>query len=291
MKILILILVAVSGLFAVDYQTEIQPIFSGNCGGCHTTNSQAGLNLSSYEAVMDGSNNGAVIIAGDHEASLLWQRISNGSMPPNNNDLSSSQVQLIADWIDEGALAEEEEELNYNEITISGNSFSPANLTIEIGDSVRWTNTDNWNHTTTADNGEWDSGNLANGETFAYVFSEGGTFNYHCGIHSSMTAVIQVGELSSSTFSAIPEEIILNPAYPNPFNPETIISWNQPISNNTRLEIYNLNGALVENLSDSHYSAGLNHIQWQPENFNSGIYFLRIQCGNFLATQKLVYLK
>ena len=88
----------------VDYDSEIQPIFNSKCTQCH--GNSAGLNLSSYENIMQGSNNGDVIIPYDYVNSELWQRINSGQMPPGNNDLTNDQVNLIAQWIDEGALPE-----------------------------------------------------------------------------------------------------------------------------------------------------------------------------------------
>ena len=92
-------------VFSVDYTTEIQPIFNNNCGGCHTTNSSGGLNLSSYDNLMSSDT----VIPGDHASSILFDRIIRensepGDMPPGNNQLDESEIQLIADWIDEGAL-------------------------------------------------------------------------------------------------------------------------------------------------------------------------------------------
>ena len=49
MKKNVLILVILSCVFAVDYETEIQPIFNNNCGNCHLGNSSGGLNLSNYD--------------------------------------------------------------------------------------------------------------------------------------------------------------------------------------------------------------------------------------------------
>jgi len=88
----------------VDYDSEIQPIFNSKCIQCH--GSSAGLNLSSYANIMQGSMNGDVIIPYDHAASELWKRVNSGQMPPGNNDLTNAQVNLIAQWIDEGALQE-----------------------------------------------------------------------------------------------------------------------------------------------------------------------------------------
>ena len=65
------------------------------------------LNLATYSGTMTGGWSGPAIIAGDHQNSLLYQRIiqpigTDGSMPPND-PLSQSQIDLIAQWIDEGA--------------------------------------------------------------------------------------------------------------------------------------------------------------------------------------------
>ena len=95
-------------LFAqVDYETQIQTIFNSNCTSCHIDGGAyyGGLDLSSYDSLMAGGNSGTVIVPSDHTNSYLWQRVNNGEMPPGNNpDLSSDEIDLIAQWIDEGAL-------------------------------------------------------------------------------------------------------------------------------------------------------------------------------------------
>ncbi len=77
-------------------------------------------------------------------------------------------------------------------VRIVNYSFSPATLTVKVGTTVIWTNGDPMSHTVTADNGAFDSGNLAPGATFRKSFTKAGTFAYHCAIHSSMTATITV---------------------------------------------------------------------------------------------------
>jgi plastocyanin len=79
-----------------------------------------------------------------------------------------------------------------NEILIQSNSFSPDNLSIKVGDTVTWTNKDSYNHTVTAKNGEFDSGNMASGGTFSFTFSKEGTYEYICGIHTFMKGTINV---------------------------------------------------------------------------------------------------
>ena len=89
----------------VDYTTQIQTIFTNNCTSCHMYgNASGGLTLTSYSGVMAGGNSGAVIVANDHANSLLWQKVNTGEMPQNNPALPQSQIDLIALWINEGAL-------------------------------------------------------------------------------------------------------------------------------------------------------------------------------------------
>jgi plastocyanin len=80
-----------------------------------------------------------------------------------------------------------------NTISIESLSYNPNSLTITIGETVKWINNDNVDHTVTAD-GLFDSGTLSNGETFEYTFNEAGTYEYTCTIHPNMQATITVEE-------------------------------------------------------------------------------------------------
>tara|TARA_Y100001970_G_scaffold260578_1_gene342800 strand:+ start:641 stop:1870 length:1230 start_codon:yes stop_codon:yes gene_type:complete len=89
---------------SVDYNSEIQPIFDDSCGNCHLGSSSGGLNLSNYSNLMSSNT----VIPGNHQASILYDRITRseseqGDMPPSGS-LSDEQIDLIAQWIDEGAL-------------------------------------------------------------------------------------------------------------------------------------------------------------------------------------------
>ncbi len=78
-------------------------------------------------------------------------------------------------------------------VAISGFSFSPATVTVSIGDTVTWTNSDAQAHTATADSAAWDSGTIAgSGGTGAVTFSTAGSFPYHCTIHPTMTGTVTV---------------------------------------------------------------------------------------------------
>ncbi len=80
-------------------------------------------------------------------------------------------------------------------VTISGSQFSPNTVTINAGDTVEWVNNDPFAHTTSSDqSGLWDS-TLQQGNVFAHTFGDAGSYSYHCKIHPSMTATVEVRPL------------------------------------------------------------------------------------------------
>jgi plastocyanin len=78
------------------------------------------------------------------------------------------------------------------QVELSNFAFKPSSSTVKVGDQVTWTNKDSTTHTVTADDGSFDSGDLAPGATFSYTFSKAGSVPYHCKIHSSMKGTIVV---------------------------------------------------------------------------------------------------
>ena len=101
--ILILVFLASSVLCQVDYSNEIQPIFNNNCIGCHGGNHPTGLDLTSHAGVLAGSNSGAVVLPNNSTESLLWRYVNSGYMPYFSDDLTSPEIDSIAQWINQGA--------------------------------------------------------------------------------------------------------------------------------------------------------------------------------------------
>ena len=96
--------------------------------------------------------------------------------------------------------------------------------------------------------------------------------------------------------SEVPTSFVLSQNYPNPFNPETKIKFD--ISPDARLEtqdvklvIYNSAGKEVQTLVNQPLVAGKYEITWNASAFESGIYFYKIQSGNFVESKKMVLLK
>jgi len=77
-------------------------------------------------------------------------------------------------------------------VSISGFTFSPAELTVSPGDTVTWTNDDAFLHTTAADSGAWASAELGRGQRFVLVAARAGRFPYHCAAHPVMRATLVV---------------------------------------------------------------------------------------------------
>ena len=133
---IIYLILTIGPLFAqVDYYTQIQTIFNDNCTSCHINGGAyyAGLDLANYDSLMLGSNNGDVVIPGDHASSLLWQEIDNGNMPPgNNDDLSYEEIDLIAQWIDEGALESPSNNPSLTYLTIDPDTIEVSEGAISV---------------------------------------------------------------------------------------------------------------------------------------------------------------
>lgn len=86
-----------------------------------------------------------------------------------------------------------------NAITIQGNAFQPAALTVKKGTTVTWTNKDSYAHTVTSGispnpNGTFNSNNVSASQTFSFKFDNTGSFDYFCMIHPFMKAKITVEE-------------------------------------------------------------------------------------------------
>ena len=93
---------------AIDFDRDIRPILAKNCYECHDARKQkAHLRLDSAAAVMKGSENGAIVIAGNSEKSPIVRRLlgldGEDRMPKDEDALPAPQIALIRAWIDQGA--------------------------------------------------------------------------------------------------------------------------------------------------------------------------------------------
>ena len=136
---------------------------------------------------------GIIIIAGSIAAYQLSQT------PPDNggsNGMSGNgpQNQPDPEPQPEPEPEPQPEPQTYN-VEIVNFVYTPTDLTVNVGDTVVWTNTDSVGHTITSDAGsELDSPLLGKGEQYSHTFTEAGTFLYHCTPHPWMTGTVTVEE-------------------------------------------------------------------------------------------------
>jgi hypothetical protein len=325
MKKYIYNIIIISNLFAqIDYTTQIQTIFNANCTSCHMYgNASGGLTLTSYSGVMTNSNSGASVVPDDHANSLLWQRVNNGEMPPGNNpDLSSDEINLIAQWIDEGAL-----EVASDSTSIEGRWLLEqySNTMYEFDGDVRLTYLCNadvcdstyWNSLDTSDALPTQNPYTFINDTltidlhFGNYFVEVVTFLCDGNVidfNSQQTNLHRIGtdfdecedyngqQLDISNAINTPVQFRLNQNYPNPFNPTTTLAYDLPKDELVNITIYDMMGRMVSNLVSSQQNAGYKSIQWDATNnagqpVSAGVYLYSIEAGEFRQTKKMVLLK
>jgi len=102
---------------------------------------------------------------------------------------------------------------------------------------------------------------------------------------------VQIGNEGSH-----PQSFQLFSAYPNPFNPETIINYMVPSGTSFRIEIIDIQGTVIKTLINDKISQGQDQIKWNGRDKNgllmsSGVYFYRLSSPDFIETKKIVLLR
>ncbi len=87
----------------IGYVEDIQPLFERSCSACHNAAAKTmGLQVTTYAALMAGSENGSIITPGHPETSKLWEMVGQGKMPATG-PLPNDEQQLVQQWIAQGA--------------------------------------------------------------------------------------------------------------------------------------------------------------------------------------------
>ena len=110
------------------FDEDIQPLFENNCGACHSSVvRQAELQVTEYEPLMTGGQNGPVVEPGAPDASSLWTQIRSGAMPMVG-ELGDDEKALIYNWIAAGATRQGTEPAPVAEmwLRLSGEDFTRA---------------------------------------------------------------------------------------------------------------------------------------------------------------------
>jgi len=95
----------------------------------------------------------------------------------------------------------------------------------------------------------------------------------------------------SNELSVIPDKFILHQNYPNPFNPETIIRYQLSVYSDVSLKVFDVLGNEVAELVNIKQPAGSYSVEFDAGELPSGIYFYRLDAGNFSQVKKMMVLK
>ena len=109
--ILSIVLLAHTGAVAsafddpLRFEVDVRPILKAHCWQCHGEEKElhGGMDARLVRSLLKGGESGAAIVPGDHAASLLYQRLASGEMPPGKKKVSPTELDRIAKWIDAGA--------------------------------------------------------------------------------------------------------------------------------------------------------------------------------------------
>jgi len=103
--------------------------------------------------------------------------------------------------------------------------------------------------------------------------------------------VFHKGALSIDSEQPIPQHFNLHQPYPNPFNPTTTIRFSVEATHASLLQIFDITDRLVETLVNDEMVPGEHEIVWNAGSHLSGVYFVRLESGEFVEKQKIVLVK
>lgn len=183
-------------------------------------------------------------------------------------------------------------------VQVSNYAFTPSDLTVTVGDTVRWENKGGL-HSVVADDGSFTSGAPSSSAwTYDKVFTTIGNYQYYCAIHGApggvgMSGIIRVINAPTGVTDNKyqPDRFILEQNFPNPFNPSTKIRYTLPQQSLVSVKVFNVLGMEIMTLMNGEESAGHHEIIFDATNMPSGLYLYRVQAGKFDQTKKMLLLK
>ena len=110
------------------------------------------------------------------------------------------------------------------------------------------------------------------------------TFNISTTTGQSWQKIIKVQPV-------LPDKFELLQNYPNPFNPATSIKFSLPKDNFVTLKVFNILGEIVKLLVNEEQKAGIHNVEFDASNLSSGVYFYKLEAGNFTSIKKMMFIK
>jgi tetratricopeptide (TPR) repeat protein len=112
-------------------------------------------------------------------------------------------------------------------------------------------------------------------------------------VNKDINRITETGRSNSLSKNqiSIPVEYMLSQNYPNPFNPSTHLDFGISKLGFVSLKVYDILGREVKTLKNEIKPAGRFKVEFDGSNFSSGVYFYRIEAGDFVQTKRMVFIK
>jgi hypothetical protein len=143
------------------------------------------------------------------------------------------------------------------------------------------------------DSNDWVAVDAGLPEGSVYALAKSGSFLF-AGTYGFGIWKRPISEMVTAIYAkvpAMPSRVSIAQNYPNPFNPSTTIKYDLPMSAEVRVSVYDLLGREVSVLVNDRREAGVHEVKFDGSNLASGVYFYRLQTGDFVATKRLLLLK
>jgi len=147
--------------------------------------------------------------------------------------------------------------------------------------------------------GQWSKvgnvqGNGTTNEVKSYQFTDrnlsSGNYSYRLK-QIDFNGNFEYFNLSNEIIVGIPDQFSLSQNYPNPFNPTTKIDFQLPIEGNVKLAVYDNSGKLISEIVNGFRTAGYHTVNFDAVNLSSGVYFYKLESGDFSKVMKMTVLK
>jgi len=145
----------------------------------------------------------------------------------------------------------------------------------------------------------WDMGDgrTSTDPTVVHTYTAAGDYNVVVTVSDGMesasdSVTVSIASGVDTESSELPESFVLMAAYPNPFNPATTVTYGLPAAAEVRITATDLLGRQVATLvAGDMKAAGYHTVQFNADGLASGTYLIRMEAGDFVATQQVVLLK